>query len=196
MISNTIHYYNRNAEQFAQGTVGLDLSEIQIKFLEEIPEKGYILDFGCGSGRDSKIFLEKGYEVDAVDGSETLCRLASEYTGIKVKKMMFQELKEVDKYDGIWACASILHTEKIQLPLVLRKIFSALKTNGVLYTSFKYGEFEGARNGRYFLDLTEDTFAMILRNMPELVIEKQWITNDVRPKRGDEKWLNLILRKR
>ena len=93
--------------------------------------------------------------MEAIDGSEELCKIASEYTGISVKQMMFHELSGVEKYDGIWACASILHLEKGDLPDVLQKMANALKTGGVIYTSFKYGDFEGERNGRYFTYLTE-----------------------------------------
>lgn len=71
----------------------------------------------------------------------------------------------------------------------------ALKSTGVIYTSFKYGEFEGERNGRYFTDFMEDTFREFMKGIPELTIEEYWITDDVRPGRGDERWLNLILRK-
>lgn len=65
----------------------------------------------------------------------------------------------------------------------------------MIYTSFKYGTFSGERNGRYFTDMTEETFAELLQKIPELEIEEQWITSDARPGRGEEKWLNLILKK-
>lgn len=157
---------------------------------------GYILDFGCGSGRDTKCFLREGYQVDAVDGSKELCKMASEYTGLEVKNMFFQELSEVNKYDGIWACSSILHVTPSELEDVMTKMITALKDGGVIYTSFKYGTFSGERNGRYFTDMTEETFADLLNRTGDLEIEEQWITSDVRPGRGEEKWLNLILRKR
>jgi 2-polyprenyl-3-methyl-5-hydroxy-6-metoxy-1,4-benzoquinol methylase len=61
-------------------------------FLQRLAPGASILDFGCGSGRDTKAFLELGYRVDAVDGSSELCRMASEYSGISVKQMLFQDL--------------------------------------------------------------------------------------------------------
>ena len=109
--------------------------------------------------------------------------------------MLFQELDEIGVYDGIWACSSILHLPKQELLPVIRKMCDALKDNGVIYTSFKYGNFEGECNGRYFTDFTEDTFDKFMKVIPELTIEEEWITSDVRPGRGEEKWLNLILRK-
>lgn len=139
--------------------------------------------------------MEKGHQVDAIDGSEELCKLASELTGIKVKNMYFQELSVVEKYDGIWACSSILHLNHDDLEDVMKKMALAVKVSGIIYTSFKYGTFSGERNGRYFTDMTKETFAELLQKIPKLEIEEQWITSDVRPGRGEEKWLNLILRK-
>lgn len=109
--------------------------------------------------------------------------------------MYFQELSEVEKYDGIWACSSILHLNHADLEEVMKKMALSVKTHGIMYTSFKYGTFSGERNGRYFTDMTEETFEALLQKIPELEIEEQWITSDVRPGRGEEKWLNLILRK-
>lgn len=194
-MDNTLKYYNQNANQFVQETLSVDFKQTQDKFLNKLTPGAHILDFGCGSGRDTKYFLEKGYRVDATDGSEALCKIASDYTGISVKQMLFEELDEVEKYDGIWACSSILHLSKIALTDVLKKIAAALKYNGVVYTSFKYGDFEGGRNGRYFTDFTLEAFEEYMQDMPGLHIEEYWITGDVRPGRDEEKWLNLILRK-
>ena len=194
-MQNTIDYYEQNAKSFIEGTLNVDFAEIQHIFLKLLPEKATILDFGCGSGRDTKHFLEQGYSVDAIDGSLELCRAASDYTGIKVKHMYFHELDDYEKYDGIWACASVLHLEKKELPEVLRKMSAATKKNGIIYLSFKYGNFEGERNGRYFTDMTEKSMKELLDAFPEFTVEKQWITGDVRVGRGDEKWLNMILRK-
>ena len=194
-MDNTIEYYNKNAEQFVQGTLAVDFKATQERFLSKLSVGACILDFGCGSGRDTKYFLDKGYQVEATDGSAELCKLASEYTGICVKQMLFEELDECEKYDGIWACSSILHLDKRALKNVMKKMAAALKANGVVYTSFKYGDFEGERNGRYFVDFTPETFVEYMQEVPELQMEEYWITGDVRPGRGEEKWLNLILRK-
>lgn len=196
-MDNTLNYYNKNANQFVQGTLSVDFSDTQDRFLTKLTKGSYILDFGCGSGRDTKYFIGKGYNVDATDGSEELCRIASQHTGITVKQMLFSELNENEKYDGIWACSSILHLPKDELKSVLQKMAAALKSDGIIYTSFKYGKFEGERNGRYFTDFTRETFTTFMKDkdMKALKIEECWLTSDVRPGRGDEKWLNLILRK-
>ena len=194
-VNKTLEYYDKNAKEFSAGTLNVDFTETQEKFLNYIATGAYILDFGCGAGRDTKYFLEKGYRVDAVDGSEELCQIASANTGIKVRRMVFQELDAIEKYDAIWACSSILHLDKTELKSVLRKMLKALKPTGVIYTSFKYGDFEGERNGRYFTNFTEENFKVYIQDIHGVKIEEYWITGDVRAGRGDEKWLNLIMRK-
>lgn len=192
----TLSYYNSNANTFTEDTINVDFSYVQNKFLNRLGNGAFILDFGCGSGRDTKYFLEKGYLVEAVDGSEELCKIASKYTGIEVKQMLFQDLHEVEKYDAIWACSSILHLPYTALVDVMKKMLIALKDHGLIYTSFKYGTFEGTRNGRYFTDMTEKCFEKLLQDVGGIVVEEQWVTADVRPGRGEEKWLNLFLQKK
>lgn len=194
-MTKTIQYYDKNALDFTASTKSVDFNMIQKQFLKKISKGDYILDFGCGSGRDTKYFLSQGYQVDATDGSAEICRIASEYTGIPVKQMLFQELAVEKVYDGIWACSSILHLPYKELKDVLVKMSRALKENGIVYTSFKYGTFEGERNGRYFTDMTEEKLEELLRKTSVFHTEEQWISTDVRPNRGDEKWLNIILRK-
>ena len=193
--NETLNYYNKNAESFVDGTIAVDFEETQLKFTSKLKAGDFILDFGCGSGRDTKYFLSKGYAVEAWDGSIELCKAASEFTQIDVKNKLFQELSAYNFYDGIWACSSILHLPLDELILVMTKIESALKNHGILYTSFKYGEFSGERNGRYFTDMTEGRFDSILQRCPHFQIIEIWKTGDVRPGRHAEQWLNILLRK-
>lgn len=127
MNNKTINYYNKYTKSFIQTTRSVDFTNIQNKFLSYLPSGAFILDFGCGSGRDTKYFLKRNYNVSAIDGSEEICKEASKYTGIKVKQMLFEELNDQNIYDGIWACASILHLSKNDLFLVFHKMNKALK---------------------------------------------------------------------
>jgi len=192
-MNSTIDFYNKNAKTYSEGTVGVDFSLTRNFFLKYLPPHAKILDFGCGSGRDAKFFLDMEFDVDAIDGSEEMCQVARTYTGIAVKQVLFQDFAAVNEYDGIWACASILHLTWDDLISVFHKLASALKNNGVIYTSFKYGIFSGERNGRYFTDLTEERLEKLLSDVAELRCIEQWISTDVRLNRGDEKWLNMIL---
>ena len=194
-MNQTLDYYAENAAAFVADTVYVDYSVNQGRFFAKLSPGASILDFGSGSGRDSKAFLDRGYIVTAIDGSPELCRIASAYTGIPVRQMLFTELDDVEAYDAIWANASILHVPFAELPDVFRRMITALKPGGVMYVSFKYGTFEGDRSGRRYTDFTEEKFAEFMKQFPELTIEDQWISGDARPGRSNEKWLNVILRK-
>ena len=193
-MSETIEYYEKNAQDFAASTADIEFSELQDTFLAELKNGASVLDFGCGSGRDTCFFRKKGYKVTALDGSAELCKIAEEKTGNPVIQMDFNDFDEQDRYDGIWACSSILHLSRQELKQVLVHMEQALHKGGIIYTSFKYSEFEGMRNGRYFTDFTEDSFRAFISEIEQLTVEKLWVTSDVRPGRQDEKWLNMILR--
>ena len=193
-INKTLTYYNTNAHRFTSDTLDVEFSTIQDSFLAQLPAGALILDFGCGSGRDSRYFLQKGYRVEACDGSEEMVKAATRNAGIPVKKMLFSELNEENRYDGLFACASILHVPSKDLPDIFTRMKKAVKKGGILYVSFKYGTFEGIRNGRYFTDLTEESLRAILEKVGGLEIIRTGITGDARPGREDEKWLNVLLR--
>lgn len=194
-MDKTIQYYNENAASFVNGTISANMTELYALFQKHCAPGATILDFGCGSGRDTKYFVEQGYCVDAIDGSKELCKIASEYTGVPVKHMYFHELDASDKYDGVWACSSILHVSLEELPDILHRVCRALVVGGVLYTSFKYGDFSGDRNGRFFTDFTEDSFRDLLSNVPSMQLIETAITGDVRVGREQERWLNLIIKR-
>ena len=191
----TLAYYAEHAEDFASSTVDVDFHATQDRFTSLLSPRSSILDFGCGSGRDAKRFLDEGFLVTAIDGSPELCAIASELAGIPVRNELFQELEDVDAYDGIWACSSILHLPKDELADVFARMVRALRPHGIVYTSFKHGTFMGTRNGRYFTGFTEPTFRSFLDGIPQLAIKDLWISGDVRPGRENEQWLNLILQK-
>ncbi len=185
------NYYNTNAKDFFEGTVSADMSAHYTAFLEKLSEEAHILDVGCGSGRDSLYFKKLGYKITAMDISTQLCKLASEYIGQEVLELSFQDMAFEAEFDGIWACASLLHVPSGELPAITGKLKKALKVGGILFASFKYGDFEGERSGRYFYDLTEQKAEQIFRDSG-FKVEKMWITEDVRPERVDEKWLNVL----
>lgn len=191
-MSITEKYYHDNSQEFFESTVSADVTPLYDHFLKYLPIGAKILDFGCGSGRDTKAFIETGYIVDAIDGSADLCRLASEYTGIEVRCMSFMDLSAINEYDAIWACASLLHASMTDLPGIISKMKDALKPAGIVYMSFKYGDHEGERDGRYFTDMTAERFLSI--PIPGLSIIEAWYSEDVRREK-DVKWYNVIVRK-
>lgn len=192
----TLAYYNEKAADFVAGTVDVEFSKMQNDFLSFIKPGGSILDLGCGSGRDSKMFIENGYKVTAVDGSSELAKKASDYIGQDVICSTFQDFVPEKNYDGIWACASLLHLAPEDIKTVMNRLKDYLNKDGVFYVSFKYGDFSGERNGRFFTDYTEDRFNKLLKEIPGLEIERTYISSDVRPGRAAERWLNAYLTKR
>lgn len=195
--NDIIDYYNREATRYKEERNEIKgFNEIYKPFTKRIKPKGKILDFGCGSGRDSMFFKEHGYEVIALDGSKEMCKITRKICNIEVKEMFFEDFLEEDTYDGIWACASLLHLPKETIIKVLRNLTSSLKENGFIYTSFKYGEFEGIRNERYFTDFTEDSFKELIKEIPEIEMVETYQTDGLLKSQIRKHWLNIILKKK
>jgi len=188
-------YYNQYASVYFENTVNLDLSDIIRPFTSYLEEGASILDLGCGSGRDSLTFLDMGYDVTALDGSEEMCSLANIHTDLDVLHMQYEDLDFDEVFDGIWACASLVHLEKSELPGIIKKISRALKPGGIFYMSVHKGDFEGIRNQRFFAEYEKKELKQLLGSFPELYIEDIWVTQDVRKKQDGQEWLNLLIKK-
>lgn len=193
MNDKNIEYYNENAESFFNGTVNVDMSLWRDKFEQYLPDGGRVLDAGCGSGRDSRAFKKHGFSVVAFDAASEMCRIASEHIDQPVWQMRFDEISFDEEFDGIWACASLLHVPYEELPVVMKKLHKALKSKGMLYVSFKYGEGTKKRGERSFSDFTEETVRPLFEKAGFEVTECG-ITTDNRPDKANEKWVNVIAR--
>ena len=189
----TLSWYRDNAIQYAEETRNSLVLDALWEFLSRMKEGGTILDYGSGSGRDSAYFLDKGFSVDSLDGSAEMKAQAERLFGIKVKLASFLSLEEKERYDGIWAQASILHLEEHDLRVALTLIERALKRDGVFYSSFRKGEGDGYENGRWYTNMTERRFLSFLP--ASLYVEKIWESQDVRPG-VSRTWLSIICRKK
>ena len=189
----TLSWYRDNAIQYAEETRNSLVLDALWEFLSRMKEGGTILDYGSGSGRDSAYFINKGFSVDSLDGSAEMKAQAERLFGIKVKLASFLSLEEKDKYDGIWAQASILHLEEHDLRAALTLIERALKRDGVFYSSFRKGEEDGYEKGRWYTNMTERRFLSFLPT--SLYVEKIWESQDVRPG-VSRTWLSIICRKK
>ena len=189
----TLSWYRENAIQYAEETRNSLVLDALWEFLSRMKEEGTILDYGSGSGRDSAYFINKGFSVDSLDGSAEMKAQAERLFGIKVKLSSFLSLEEKEKYDGIWAQASILHLEEHDLKTALTLIERALKRDGVFYSSFRKGEEDGYENGRWYTNMTERRFLSFLP--ASLYVEKIWESQDVRPG-VNRTWLSIICRKK
>lgn len=189
--SKTLEYYDENSEKFLADTANVEFGELQSRFASMLSAGGRVLDLGCGSGRDSLAFLKAGFDVDAIDGSKQMVEAAKSLTGLDVVQALFDEYEPDGLYDGIWACSSLLHVASDDLSFLIEKYSKALKPNGIFYLSFKLGDYEGMRNGRWFTDFTEESFRELINKIKGISISEIDITADVRPGRSDEKWLNV-----
>jgi SAM-dependent methyltransferase len=188
-------YYDEYADTFYSETVNLDVSLLHKRFLKYLKRNARILDAGCGSGRDSKLFLRDGFEVLAFDASCKLVELASNNIGQTVKHMKFQEITFKSEFDAVWACASLLHVPESEIDGVFEKLLQALKKHGILYTSFKYGNDEVLRGGRSFNNYNEEKYKELLSRHKSAELIEAWKTRDSRKERDDEYWFNAIVKK-
>ena len=192
--NGTLNWYKENASDFISRTTDVDMTDHYGAFLEHIPEGGRIMDLGCGAGSAALYFTRAGYRVLAVDGCRELCEFTHRRVGCPVRNVRFDELDYEDSFDGVFACASLLHVRKADLPGVLRLVRRALTGGGVLYASFKYGDTEREENGRVFSDFTEDSLRELFLEVEGFSKIALWTTNDARPDRADEKWVNALYR--
>lgn len=192
-VAITLDYYTTHSERFIADTQSLDLEALYARFLKHLPAGGRILDAGCGSGRDSKAFKDKGYAVIAIDVCPAFVAHTATYAQVPAQVMDFETLTFSEPFDGIWACASLLHLPAETLALAFARLQAVLKPSGSLYASFKKGDFGGYRNGRWFTHLTQAHLQTLLAAQSSLKIVDHWETADLRPERAQEQWLNVIL---
>lgn len=189
-------YYEKNAAAYAAETFSADMGQQYRAFLLFLAKKARILDIGSGSGRDACFFEKQGYQVTAMEPSGSLCReIRKVFTG-EIICCDIQHYKTDQMFDGIWACASLIHLPEQELLSAVRKIAGILKENGVFYCSGKHGINTGtAQDGRFFQEFTEELVRKIQKENPCLILEQMWYTQDAAGRESFQ-WLNIILKKR
>lgn len=193
---DSIDYYERYANVYYEHTVDLSMEEILDQFLELLPENAEVLDLGCGSGRDSIYMEEKGCYVTPMDGSAEMCKLAKIHTDKEVLHMTFEEMDFDQVFDGIWACASLLHVPQKDMDGIMEKVMQALKPGGILYLSFQYGDTEEFRGNRFYHDYTEESAYDMLTKQKGLRVLEIWKTKDMRSDRKEQEWVNILAEKK
>ncbi|MBP5357495.1 MAG: methyltransferase domain-containing protein [Clostridia bacterium] len=187
-------YYSKYYREYIESTKNADMSKLyDFFFRHTYNDTEKIMDLGFGSGRDSLFFKSRGLQVTAIDPTEEFCIRAKELGIEDVRCTSAQELDFNGEFDAIWACASLLHVPSKELKDVFKRCYKALDSAGIMYCSFKYGEFEGYRDGRYYTDLNEESLRQHIKGSGFELIDAL-VTIDVRPDKED-RWLNVILNK-
>lgn len=175
------------------------MSALRDRFLALLPQAPgdtvRILDAGAGSGRDARAFRRAGYQVAAFDASPTMVEAATDFAELPVRQMRFEDFAWYHPFEGIWACASLLHVARVTLPDVIQRLADHLVKDGILYASFKFGTGDRQKDGRHFTDMTEESLSALLDECPALRQVELWRTNDRRPDKKEDIWLNAFLRK-
>ena len=134
-VWDTVAWYDRQAAQFSAQTANLDMGPLYDRFLHRVRPQGLILDAGCGAGRDALAFALQGFKVTAIDASLGMVRVAKERAGSYATglHMGFAQIEWLGVFDGIWACASLLHVPLGDFSNVGARIVRALRPQGAWY---------------------------------------------------------------
>ena len=195
---DAIDYYNKYAAKIFEETVEEEVEEeFRDEFLSYLEEGDAILDLGCGSGRDSLDFYERGYDVTPLDGSEEMCRLAEVHTDLEVLCERYEDMDFDDAFEGVWARAAFIHVPKEVIRDILAKVKNALTKNGVFYTSVCEGEFEGISGELYFTDYEKEEIKDLLEECGFQILNV-WEVRDEEIRRGYEGngWIHVLARKK
>jgi SAM-dependent methyltransferase len=146
----TLAFHAAEAKAYANRARAVDRVRLHA-FLAILAPGSAILELGCGGGQDSEAMLAMGFDVTPTDGCPELALEAERRLGVRVRALLFSDLEETDRYQGVWASACLLHVPRNDLPAVIGRIYSALKAGGLFYASFKAGAREGRdRFQRYY----------------------------------------------
>lgn len=195
-VAKTFHYYQKNADAYTEETVGFNSHETcRQRFFELLAPNSLILDLGCGSGRDSRFFLENGHRVVAVDAVKEVADCAARYLTHPVRVQKAEDLSEIDCYDGIWAAASLLHIPESRIIAVFCNIIRALKPGGVWYMSFKSGVKDAPETRqRFFSYYSLPRMRQLLDQVPQArIIDLNESSSLLRGKK--QQWLNVLVMK-
>lgn len=200
-MNKTIQYYDNNAATYFKSTVNLDLipndltqaRDIFLSLLISAERKPRILDIGSGSGRDAVFYSKHGCSVTALEPSEGLCeRLSTIFHGDVVNSAI-QDYEPSEPFDGLWACASLLHLERCDIINFFSRLNKFMKSGSILYCDFKTGIKTGFdEKGRFFTNFDEELFEAINDACPGLQLEKKWENVDV--SRPGLVWVSMIFR--
>lgn len=188
----TLAFYRKHARDFVKATARLDLHDLYEPFLKRLKPGAHILDAGCGSGRDGAAFVARGFRVIAIDASRAMVTGARQRR-LDARLMTLQKIHFSAKFDGIWACASVLHVPHCEIPNVLGRFADVLKPGGLLYISLKESHGERvAEDGRFFSYFRKEEFTSLLTQRGRFELLDTWLTRAADSPGTDWPWLNFL----
>jgi len=189
-VTSTARFYEVHAKEYFDRTISADLSNLYDRFLARVRPGGRVLDAGCGSGRDLLNFRERGFNVLGIDASDALVKMAREYSGVPCHVIRLEDIDYKACFDGVWACASLLHFRKSEVVPVLRRLREALKPGGTMFASVQIGDGEAfVADGRFYAYYEHQEFLRLVEE-GGFVINESWITEDAR--RPSISWINVL----
>jgi len=191
----SISYYNTYPEKFIQRTIDANMSKHHNNFVKYIKKGGTILDLGCGSGRDSLFFHNNGYQVTSIDGAIKMVEYCKTILSNPVIHNTFDDYLPDSKFDGIWACASLLHVERNHLSSIINKYIAQLKTNGIFFMSFKDRAEDFEKEGRHFTCFDKKRLLEFIMQYKNIQILEVTEAIDVRDHTADQSWVSIIIKK-
>lgn len=187
--------YDPIARDYCEKCVSVDRSETRARFHRYLKKGDRILDAGCGPGADTKAFVELGFDVVAIDGSEEMCKFASEYTGLPIHRVTFEEMEFDCLFDGLWTSYSLVHYSAAELKNIIPKFMYYLKDGGYWYMSFIYGLDEKPDAPIPFYYKIETTLRAHLKPFKELVEQQMWVTQGTKADGKAAEFLHCIVKK-
>ncbi|PYK53459.1 MAG: SAM-dependent methyltransferase [Verrucomicrobia bacterium] len=166
-------------------------------FLELVAPSGRLLDAGCGEGRDTRFFIERGYVVISFDASIGMVRKCQEYPHAYCVHLSFSKIDFREEFDGVWACASLLHRPFEEAKSAVVKLATALKPKGIMFVSVRAGKGDSGENGRYFQYYDDKMVVALFAHDPRLEVLRAWHSTSLGPD-GDQgnEWINVLVKRR
>jgi len=195
--NTSIAYYDEKADEYYRKTHRIDMTDVYQKFKEVLPSETqrFILDAGCGTGRDTRYFIKSGFRVKSFDASEQMVRYCNMYPFAFCEQRTFSDVNELEAFHGVWACASLLHLDSDDFYGALTKLVYALKPLGALYFSIKARpEVEShSKDGREFFYYNREKVENFLEG---LGMERISIWNNDGKKEGNPtEFINFLYKK-
>lgn len=191
-----INYYDENTKKYIKRTFNVNMTLLADEFLSYIGEQGRLLDLGCGSGRDAIYFKEKGYDVYAMDGSKAMVDHVRGLLGGRVEWATFEDYQTTLTFDGIWACASLLHVSEEDMPKIVRKYRDLLNPEGIFFMSFKKGKEDYTYEGRSFICYEENRLRQMIEKVGGLEVLMIKETPSAKVDCEEEYWISALCKRK